>query len=326
MSTKKIASNSLKLIALSVMLFLALVFLGNNPIVQKVRGKLKAEVRQAKNLGDQQIGLNRGQHQDYLEALAKKFVAGVPFLPEFVTVPSGILYKGCIGPACKQEKGVPIDSFAIASTELTVEQWDICVAMGGCDHMPSNFDWGRGDLPVVNVSWEDTQDYIQWLNSVTDGGYRLPTDSEWEYAAKANMDTRFAWGNANPDCSQIRHGSPNWTPKIEHKCQEVKTWPVRSALPNPWGLYNVVGNAAEWTSSCNVNPDYGTTTSTRLIIEEFPRDGGVSKRYPSLCLGRTHRGGNWCSWEKLDVLQVRSYAQDYRYNRVGFRLVRDKRV
>ena len=91
---------------------------------------------------------------------------------------------------------VKIDSpFALGRHEVTFAEWDACVAAGGCSHTPEDEGWGRDDRPVINVSWEDAQQYVAWLSGVTGATYRLPSEAEWEYAARAGTTTRYFWGD-----------------------------------------------------------------------------------------------------------------------------------
>ncbi len=294
--------------------FIALfLFLDGSGLLQKGREFAKNQLI-AFNLAervprDAQAGLNisDAKHQSNLNKLLQKYSNAEVPTSTMISIQPGRYVKGCIGESCEQKinndsiKMVDVAAFEIGETEVTVEQWDICVAMKGCDHMPDNYGWGRGDLPVVNVSWIDVQQYITWLNSVTEGRYRLPTDAEWEYAAKADTKTRFPWGDSLPECDEVRHGSPAWVPPDQHRCQIKGTWSVRSKTPNPWGLYHVIGNAAEWTSDCGTDAQ-GFDDCNKTHI---------------------NRGGNWCTEVNTSVLHTRPYDTTHRYNRVGFRLARD---
>ena len=92
---------------------------------------------------------------------------------------------------------VRIKAFLLGKTEVTFAQWDACVAAGGCRRKPDDEGWGRGNRPVINVSWEDiTEQFIPWLNKTTGKRYRLPTEAEWEYAARAGSESKYSWGNS----------------------------------------------------------------------------------------------------------------------------------
>ena len=121
---------------------------------------------------------------------------------EMVAIPAGRFRMGCLSDdgGCfddeKPVREVVIASFALSKHEVTFAQWDACVSGGGCGgHRPGDGGWGRADRPVVNVSWEDAQSYVSWLSRQTGEEYRLPTEAEWEYAARAGTTTKYSWGN-----------------------------------------------------------------------------------------------------------------------------------
>ena len=133
---------------------------------------------------------------------------------------------------------VAVATFKLGKYEVTFAQWDACVADGGCGgYRPSDWGGGRGNRPVMNVSWDDIQGFIDWLNSKTEGGYRLPTEAEWEYAARAGSTSAYSWGddigqnraNCNEGCSD------EWN----------NTAPVGSFAANAWGLHDMHGKVWE---------------------------------------------------------------------------------
>jgi formylglycine-generating enzyme required for sulfatase activity len=83
--------------------------------------------------------------------------------------------------------------FAVSKFEVTFEEWDACAAAAACPRVPES--WGRGEMPVINVSWVDAKQYVTWLSQLTGKHYRLLTEAEWEYAARAGSNTRYSWGN-----------------------------------------------------------------------------------------------------------------------------------
>ena len=125
-----------------------------------------------------------------------------PSCPEMVVVPGGEFMMG--SPESEQGRAgnegpdhrVSIrQGFAIATVETTFTEWAACVADGGCGRNPSaDGGWGRGERPVINVSWEDANSYLVWLRQKTGLRYRLPSEAEWEYAARATTTTARYWG------------------------------------------------------------------------------------------------------------------------------------
>src|SRR5215470_4644590 len=117
--------------------------------------------------------------------------------------------------------------FALSKFEVTFEEWDACVAAAACPRVPDG--WGRGTMPAINVSWFDAKQYVGWLSQLTGKEYRLPTEAEWEYAARAGANTRYSWGDdvgmGNANCDGC--GS-QWDIQ--------QTAPVGSFKPNAWGF------------------------------------------------------------------------------------------
>jgi formylglycine-generating enzyme required for sulfatase activity len=139
---------------------------------------------------------------------------------------------------------IPGKNFRMGKYDVTFAQWDACVTAGGCGgYNPSDEGWGRSNRPVIYVSYDDAHKYIDWLNQTTSQHFRLPTEEEWEYAARGGTTTDYYWGNdigsGNANCNGC--GS-QWDNK--------QTAPVGSFKPNPYGLYDMLGNVWQWTESC----------------------------------------------------------------------------
>jgi formylglycine-generating enzyme required for sulfatase activity len=135
-------------------------------------------------------------------------------------------------------------TFAVGKFAVTFSEWDACVTAGGCDkYVPKDLGYGRGRLPVVYVNWQDAHKYTQWLSKKTGKKYRLLSEAEWEYVARANTTTAYYWGDEvgtnNANCGGC--GSEWDTHKLA---------PVGSFAPNNFGLYDMLGNVWQWTEDC----------------------------------------------------------------------------
>lgn len=147
---------------------------------------------------------------------------------------------------CPEMVPIPGTDFEIGKYTVTFDEWDACVADGGCDgYMPDQEEIGRGLQPVINVSWNDAQNYIEWLSNKTGISYRLPSESEWQIAARAGTTTQYYWGNdlgyKNANC----RGCDNNYDKKKYTTTEVGSY-----KPNPYGLYDMLGNVWQWTDGC----------------------------------------------------------------------------
>jgi serine/threonine-protein kinase len=235
--------------------------------------------------------------------------------PDMVVVPSGRFRMGDIqGGGSSDEKPVHSvtipDTFAVGKYEVTFAQWDACVSAGGCSHKPSDEGWGRGSRPVINVSWNDTQEYIKWISKKTGYKYRLPSEAEWEYVARAGSTTKYPWGNnasheyanygKDKCCSGLASGRDRW----------VDTSPVGSFPSNKFGLYDLQGNVWEWVEDCWNDSYSGVGSSSK------PRLSGT-------CSSRVLRGGSWNDKPRYmrSADRIRNSAT-LRYNNNGFRLAR----
>jgi formylglycine-generating enzyme required for sulfatase activity len=225
--------------------------------------------------------------------------------PELVIVPSGEFDMGSTAkPAEQPVHSVAIrKNFAIGRRDVTFAEWDRCLAASACKFNPPDQGWGRGDRPVTNVSWDDAKEFAAWLSKSTGMPYRLPTEAEWEYAARGGSTTPYWWGKdagaGHARCADCG-GSDN-----------ARTAPVGSFRPNAFGLYDTAGNAAEWVEDC-WNPTY----------HGAPGDG--SAWMTGDCSLRVLRGGSFAD----KAIAVRSsarfrYDEDVRYYANGFRVARD---
>ena len=230
---------------------------------------------------------------------------------EMVDIPDGIFRMGDLsGEGDDDEKpvhSVNVPAFKIGKYEVTFAQWDACVADGGCGrYTPDDKGWGRGNRPVINVSWEDVQGFIDWLNNKTGGNFRLPTEAEWEYAARAGGTTEYSWGN---DISSNRANCEGCGGRWDGA---EKTAPVGSYSANVWELHDLHGNVFEWVEDCQ-NDSYGGA----------PTDGRAWES--GNCSRRMTRGGSWY----YNPTGLRSAYREGlprldRFHNVGFRLAHDQ--
>ena len=197
----------------------------------------------------------------------------------------------------------------LSQHEVTFRQWDACVADGGCSHRPDDEGWGRGNRPVINVSWDDIQEYIAWINDRTDGGYSLPSEAQWEYAARAGTTTPF-WTGQQISTDQANFNGDHTYNGSREGTYRRQTVPVGRFDPNPWGLYDVHGNVWEWTQDCWI-----------ANLSSHPSNGGASRS--GNCSVRVLRGGSWNKAPKILRSAVRSRSTSTtRININGFRLLK----
>lgn len=147
--------------------------------------------------------------------------------------------------------------FLLGRTEVTFDQWQHCVADGVCRGRIDDHGWGRGRRPVINVSWHDANAYARWVSAKSGLACRLPTEAEWEYAARAGTTTPYWWGEqageGMANCRDCAAGPPPYG-----------TREAGSYAPNPWGLADMNGNVWEWTADC-WTPSHDGACSHRVI-------------------------------------------------------------
>ena len=190
-------------------------------------------------------------------------------------------------PTCPEMVGIAPD-LAIGRFDVTFDEWQACVDARACRGGKDDHGWGRGRRPVINITFADAQAFTGWLSSATGKNYDLPTEAEWEMAAKAGTTTAYWWGDdigsGHANCREC--GSP-WGGK--------GSAPVGSFPPNPWGLYDMNGNVWQWTKSC----------------------------WAEDCRDRVIRGGSWYYYPAMSkaTARARGEANQWSYN-IGLRVVR----
>jgi formylglycine-generating enzyme required for sulfatase activity len=204
-----------------------------------------------------------------------------------------------------QHKVVFKNRFAVAEFELTFEEWDTCVDHGDCDPHISTSGWGRGRQPAINVSWDDAKRYVEWLSRITGRTYRLLSEAEWEYAARAGSQTAYPWGN------EVGKGHANCN-GCGSEWDNKHTAPVGQFPANKFGLHDMHGNVWEWVEDC-YHDNYDSP--------EMPTDG--SAWTTGDCSFHVVRGGSWFHGpEELRSAQRFRYITVMRNDVLGIRVGR----
>ena len=227
--------------------------------------------------------------------------------PEMVVVATGSFMMG----SSSSEKGRDSDEgpqhrvriaqpFAVGVYEVTFAEWDACVSAGGCNgYGPADRGWGGGQRPVIYVSWNDAQAYVKWLSNKTGKRYRLLSEAEWEYVARAGTEAPFHFGMT------ISKNQANYNRNYGAQTVEAGSFPS-----NGYGLHDVHGNVDEWVQDC-WNDSYSGA----------PTDG--SAWTSGDCSGRVLRGGSWDSEHRNLHSADRDWGPaNYRSIRTGFRVAR----
>jgi formylglycine-generating enzyme required for sulfatase activity len=230
------------------------------------------------------------------------------YCPDMVVIPAGSYKMGDE----RNSRIITIKTpFAVSRFAITFDQWDACVAGGGCENniSPSDKAWGRGSRPVINADWRDAQDYVAWLNYMTgNSSYRLLSEAEWEYATRGATRAQaphpdYPWGN------EIGRGHANCI-GCGSQWDNKQTAPVGSFEPNSFGLYDMVGNVWQWVEDC-YHQDYNGA----------PTDG--SAWTTGDCNVHEVRGGSWDNDpEDLRSANRSRFTTGDRYFDLGFRVGR----
>jgi formylglycine-generating enzyme required for sulfatase activity len=191
-----------------------------------------------------------------------------------------------------------VERFSIGVYELTQSQWRACFDDGGCSvNSPSS------ESPVFRVSWNDAQDYLSWISNKTGHHYRLPSEAEWEYAARAGTTTPYSWGN------EIGTGLANCNGGCGENFELAA--PVGSFPPNAFGLHDMHGNLYEWVEECRTDN-----------YQSAPTDGSAAS--DGNCQFHTLRGGSWSDQPNKLRSAFRGWGDTVgRFTDSGFRVVRD---
>lgn len=191
--------------------------------------------------------------------------------------------------------------FAVGRYSVTFAEWDACVADGGCrGYRPDDAGWGRGRRPVINVNWTDARAYVDWLRERTGQPYRLLSEAEWEYAARAGTSTAYYSGDTL-DASQANFG------RTHQGTLEVGSFPA-----NGFGLHDMTGNSAQWLEDCH-----------HESYEAAPTDGSAWITGGD-CSLRNVRGGAWSlsAWSVRTAQRIGDPIAT-RNDHLGFRVARD---
>ncbi len=264
---------------------------------------------------DLALGLERAT-PEFQQQTRQRFAGQSPKL-EMLKIPAGRFQMGSEAnwPNERPVRTVAIAGFELGKTEVTFDMWDICFANGGCSHLPNDHGWGRGNQPVIYVSWHDAKEFIAWLNrsQLKPGGkrFRLPTEAEWEYAARAGgkAGEPFSTGQCI-STKQARYNGDHPGDNCPPGDYLRRAIPVASFAPNAFGLYDMHGNVKEWVQDCWNTP-----------YAKAPKDGRAQTGGD--CEQRMVRGGAWYAFAEA-VRSARRYsdAPTYRNYGQGFRLAR----
>lgn len=204
---------------------------------------------------------------------------------------------------------VILNDFYISKYEITYAQYDLFCKHTGHEK-PLDFDWGRSNRPVVYVNWYDATAFCQWLSEISGQTYRLPTEAEWEYAAKGGVKSKgYIYAGSN-DVDKVA-----WVFQDNYSKQDslayMKTQPVGRKAPNELGLYDMSGNVWEWCND-SYSPDF---------YKGSPLHHPLNKKED---LKKVARGGGWESLEKYSLITNRDwdYAKVKDFD-LGFRIVKE---
>jgi len=261
------------------------------------------------------------QHIDDLTLRPGKKFRDCIDCPEMMVVPAAAFWQGSADDsnlALSMEKPSRLvtinEPFAVGIYEVTMAQWDACFKDKGCTTQPGDNGWGRADRPVIMISWNDAEEYVHWLSKETGQTYRLPSESEWEYFARAGEEGNWPSGHPAIVCEFGNVAGTETGFRWQHEaCQDstaLGTTPVGSFRANKLGLYDTIGNVSEWTADC-----------MNLSYVDAPVDGSAWGR--GICSSHMTRGCSWITGSKEIRLPSRfNLKNGDRNDFTGFRVVR----
>ena len=237
---------------------------------------------------------------------------GTDYCPDMIVIRAGPFLMGSPASEPGQHTVAIAKPLAVSKYELTFAEWDTCATYGECAKGIIDNGFGRGQRPVINVSWDDAQTYVRWLSKMTGKTYRLLSEAEYEYATRAGTTTAYPWASDDPNSLVGRANCDGCGGKWGNK----QTAPVGQFPANEFGLYDMVGNVWEWVEDCYHENFKGSP----------PTDGSAWGNDKDKCLPGFYvtRGGGWNN--AFDSIRSDIRSREIREERrsfVGFRIVRD---
>ena len=315
----------------------------NSEDIEPQISKMEIAVEEKKPVLEEKVVTN-----DVISSKGKTTFVDCEECPQMVEVPAGSYSRGNkYGDQTQRPKqtiSIP-NSFAVGIFEVTISEWEACVVDGGCNgYRPyENIDIAdMSEMPVTNVSWQDTKNYLNWISQKTEKTYRLPSEAEWEYVAKGGTTSRFSWGDSLSEGANTLSSGDDVGGRVPKKgngamgfgiflgpmlpmivlkgltsmnYKEAGITPVGSFVSNPWGLYDVHGNVWEWVEDCYNKNYFGA-----------PRNGSARTEKCSTSYARVVRGGTTMNNLNLELSEPgerKSENNGKKLFNLGFRVVRD---
>jgi formylglycine-generating enzyme required for sulfatase activity len=241
---------------------------------------------------------------------------------QMVDIPGGTFVMGLAGREANESPAhrVTLSPYRLSKYEITNAQFRAFQP----EHNPPSLNgqaFNGSDQPAVYLSWRDAMAYCEWLSHKMGRHFRLPTEAEWEFAARAGVPTRYPWGNSSDAACGFANVAdksalkiwPDWFSFVDCDDNQAVTAPVGSYRPNAFGLHDMIGNVAEWCSDW-YDPDY------------YARSTKVDPEGPATGAGPVIRGGNWSTGPERLHITARGHAGvNDRHSRIGFRICESTR-